>query len=93
MAVDPLSIDYLDQIRKRVKAATPGPWIDYLEKRDQLSGESFVARGINRSEEDLYFIGATDADIEFIAYAREDIPKLIYEIERLRELLEAQSEK
>ena len=79
---------YLDEIRKRCNAATKGPWISYLERRDNLSGESFIARGVNRSEDDLYLHGGTDADIEFIAHARQDIPILMDEIERLNKELE-----
>jgi hypothetical protein len=87
MSIDFLSKDYLDQVKKRAEAATPGPWKAYLEKRDQLSGESFIARGKNRSADDLYLAGATDADIEFIAHAREDISQLLEEIERLKQKL------
>jgi hypothetical protein len=84
MNSEPLLQEYLDQIRRRSEKATPAPWIDFLERRDQLSGESFIARGPNRLEGDLYLIGATDADIEFIAHARQDIPRLLDEIVRLR---------
>lgn len=83
-----VSREQLDEIRKRCEAATPGPWVSYLEDRDQLSGESFIARGANPAEEDLYLSGATDHDIEFIAHARQDIPVLLAEIERLRMLLD-----
>lgn len=79
-----LSKKYIEEVILRYEAATPGPWIDFLEGRDHMSGESFIARGRNRSEKDLYLIGGTDADIEFIAHARQDIPKLLDEIERLR---------
>jgi hypothetical protein len=87
MDSEPLPQIYIDQVRKRTEDATTGPWIDYLERRDQLSGESFIARGPNRLEGDLYFIGATDADIEFIAHARQDIPRLLDEIDRLKKEL------
>jgi hypothetical protein len=87
MISDPLSQADLDEIRKRCEAATQGPWISFLESRDKFSGESFIARGSDRSEADLYLIGATDADIEFIANARQDIPMLINEIVRLRKEL------
>jgi len=36
--------------------------------------------------EDIYLTGATNADQDFIAHARQDIPKLIAEIERLRSI-------
>ncbi len=87
MQQEPLSDAYLSEVRSRCDAATPGPWVDFLEDRDSLSGESFIGRGANRSEEDLYLSGGTDADIEFIAHARQDTPLLLDEIERLKMLL------
>ena len=87
MVSAPLSQKYLHEVRRRCEEATKGPWISFLEGRDKLSGESFIGRGQNRVEDDLYLIGATDADIEFIAQARQDIPKLLDEIERLQKEL------
>jgi hypothetical protein len=37
--------------------------------------------------EDLEIIGATIDDLDFIAHARQDIPALIAEVERLQNLL------
>lgn len=88
MTYESLSKAHLDEIIKRCQAATPGPWIDFLESRDKFSGDSFIGRGENRSEEDLYLTGATNADIEFIAHARQDIPLLLKEIERLKKIIE-----
>ena len=85
----PLSEEYLTLVRKRCDAATPGPWISYIEGRDHTSGDSVIVRGENGSEEDLYVIGATVADQDFVAYARTDIPLLLDEIERLRKILES----
>jgi hypothetical protein len=45
-----------------------------------MSGSSFImAEG-----EDIYLAGATTEDQDFIACARQDIPRLIAEIERLK---------
>jgi hypothetical protein len=82
-----LSAEYLNEIRDRCNAATSSPWISFIEGRDHTSGESVIARGVNSSEDDLYLIGATMADQDFIAHARQDIPKLLEEISRLRALL------
>jgi hypothetical protein len=79
---------YLEEVRKRCEAATPGPWISLIEGRDHTSGDSVIVRGINRSEEDLYMTGGTEADQDFIAHARQDIPILIDEIDRLLSHLE-----
>ena len=60
----------LEAIRARYLAATAGPWKSFLESRDHTSGDSFI----QTSEQDLYLIGATVADQDFIAYARQDLP-------------------
>jgi hypothetical protein len=75
-------------VRKRCDEATPAPWKTFMEDRDFLSGESFIGRGPNRAEEDLYLTGGTVADLDFIAHARQDIPLLLQEIERLNALLQ-----
>ena len=82
-----LSLVYLEEIRKRCEAATSGPWISYVEGRDHLAGDSFIKRGGERRKEDLYLTGGTVADQDFIAHARQDIPSLLEEVERLRKRL------
>lgn len=86
---EPLLSEQLMEIRNRCSAATPEPWISYVEGRDHTSGESVIVRGINGSEEDLYLIGGTTADQDFVAHARQDIPRLLDEIDRLRALVHA----
>jgi hypothetical protein len=75
----------LAEIAARCDAATAGPWKSYLEVRDGLSGADFISRG----GEDLYLTGATIADYDFIADARQDIPDLLKEIARLKALLQS----
>lgn len=78
----------LAEIRRRSEAATPGPWKAFIEGRDHESGSDFIATGEGASRgEDIELSGATPADFDFIANARQDIPKLLDEIERLRALL------
>jgi hypothetical protein len=89
---DPLAIEFLDEIRKRCEAATPGPWISFVEGRDFMGRDSVIGRGKDRSEEDLYLSGGTITDQDFIAHARQDIPLLLEEISRLRERLKALTE-
>jgi hypothetical protein len=43
--------------------------------------------GENRGE-DLYLTGGTNADLDFIAHARQDIPRLLEEIERLKKIID-----
>jgi hypothetical protein len=79
----PLSEEEIAEVRQRCENATPGPWKSYIESREKMSGSDFIMTGA----EDIYLTGATMADQEFIAHARQDIPKLISEIKRLKQLL------
>jgi hypothetical protein len=76
----PLSDKDIMEIKRRCDQATPGPWRSYVEGRDMMSGSTFIQTG----GEDIYLTGATVADQDFIAHARQDILDLIAEIERLR---------
>lgn len=84
--------DELIAIERRVSAAKPGPWTSYVEGRDHTSGSSFIktGEGANRGD-DIEMTGATAADQDFIAAARQDIPLLVAEIRALRELLLSKS--
>jgi len=73
----------LDEIRDRHDRATPGPWKAWVEGRDHTSGSSFVQTG----GEDIEMSGATTADYDFIAHAKQDVPRLLAEIRRLRALV------
>lgn len=83
-----LSKEYLQEVIKRCNATSKAPWISYIEGRDHTSGDSFIMRGPKGTGEDLYLTGATVEDQDFIAHARQDIPLLLAEIDRLRKLLE-----
>ena len=78
----------LKEIQLRCDAATRAPWVSYVEGRDHTSGSDFImtGEGENRGE-DIELTGATVADQDFIAHARQDVPKLIAEIQRLKEKL------
>lgn len=77
------SDEELAAIRARCEAATPGPWKSYVEGRDHTSGSSFIMT----TGEDIELSGATIADQDFIAHAREDVPRLLEEVQRLRSQL------
>lgn len=64
----------LAAIRARAEAATPGPWAPF-GKQVIDSNQLFVLQGLG---DHVY------QDADFIAHAREDIPKLLAEIKRLR---------
>jgi hypothetical protein len=78
-----LTIERILEIQARRESATSGPWKSFVEGRDHTSGSSFIRTGA----EDIELTGATEADHDFIAHARQDIPALIGEILRLRERL------
>ena len=81
-----LSEPDLREIEIRANAASPGPWKSFVEGRDHTSGSSFIMTGPEGSRgDDIELIGATIADQDFIASARQDVPKLIKEIRSLRE--------
>ena len=74
-----LSEKEITEIERRCDASTPGPWKSFVEGRDHTSGDSFIAT----AGDDIYLLGATSADQDFIATARQNIPTLIAEIRRL----------
>jgi hypothetical protein len=75
----------VQEIEARSEKASPGPWTSFIEGRDQLSGSSFIMTGPPGAEgDDIEFIGATADEQDFIARARQDIPRLLAEVKRLR---------
>jgi hypothetical protein len=88
----PLTNEEVAAIRARCAAATPGPWRSYIEGRDHTSGSSFIMAGEGEVRgEDIELSGATPADQDFIAHARQDIPRLLAEIQRLQNLAQQAS--
>jgi hypothetical protein len=77
---DHLSLETLAEMEKRCSEATPGPWQSWVEGRDHYAGDSFI----RTDGEDIYLSGATVADQDFIAHARQDVPRLIAEVRALR---------
>ena len=74
------------EIEMRVSKTQIGPWKAYLEGRDHESGSNFIMTGFGKSRaNDIELIGATENDYDFIANAKQDIPKLINEIRELKE--------
>jgi hypothetical protein len=85
----PLSDDDLAAVGARATAASPGPWRSFIEGRDHTSGSDFIRTGREASRgNDIELSGATKADQEFIARARQDVPRLLAEVDRLRRLLQ-----
>jgi hypothetical protein len=82
-------------MKNRLQLATGGNWYAFIEGRDHTGGSHFIMTNVKSREdwhnpnrgEDIESSGATLADLDFIAHARQDIPMLIAEIERLKGLL------
>ncbi len=82
--LDGLTDDALALMEGRAARATPGPWKAFIEGRDHTSGADFVRTG----GPDLYLFHenavAPVEDHDFVAHARQDVPRLVAEVRRLR---------
>lgn len=92
MSESKITQEELSAMKARIVATTPGPWVSYFEGRDHWGGSSFI----QTATQDIY-ISAEDyaggrghfcADQDFIAHARQDMLRLIAEVERLQNLVE-----
>lgn len=59
--------EILEQILDNCSKTSKGPWLSYVEGRDHESGSNFIMTGDN----DIEIIGATIADQDFIANAKQ----------------------
>jgi len=85
-----LSEDELELILSRCFATRPGPWKSFVEGRDHYAGSDFIKVGDNNNRsDDIELTGATTEDQDFIANAKQDVPRLVSEILRLRSILAA----
>ena len=72
-----LTSEELQAIRVRAEKATAGKWrVDY--------GVTAYDRTVTTESFEILCENVPPKDAEFIAYAREDVPKLVAEVERLR---------
>lgn len=78
-----VSEEELQEIERRCQAATPGPWHSFIEGRDHTSGSNFI----RTAGEDIEVVAAEPSDQDFMAHARQDVPRLLAEVRRLRALL------
>jgi hypothetical protein len=82
----------LELIERRCNAATKEPWESFVEGRDHLGGSNFIRTGgLDDDSPDIELIGATVDDQDFIAHARQDVPRLLEEVRRLKRSLKMQS--
>lgn len=79
-------------IRERVNKATPGPWFFYGREE----GEYLLLMAEREGDNDIVMdvdplknvMTVSDGNGEFIAAAREDVPKLLDEVECLRSAIQ-----
>lgn len=91
----PLTEQELVAIESRCSHATPAPWTSYWEGRDHDSGDSFIMQHLDGQQRDLYLTfdysprsqARNLADQDFIAHAREDLPRVLAEVRRLKKLI------
>lgn len=98
MPNEPMTEERLAEIRGREKAATQGPWKagkdDFTKNIIQAAKDRGTIIVQRMDDYNMFWnsyipIEQTFADADFIAHAREDIPALLDEVERLREENEA----
>jgi hypothetical protein len=78
----------LERIERRCNAATRDPWESFIEGRDHSGGSNFIRTGgLDPDSPDIELLGATEDDQDFIAHARQGIPRLLQEVRRLKRLL------
>lgn len=77
--------DELNAIRQRVEAATPGPWYRDMPHARVCATGRIIGRIATVTKQGTWSVTVQDdANALFIAHAREDIPALLAEVERLR---------
>lgn len=81
----------LEAILDRCNGATPPPWTSFVEGRDHVSGSDLIARDAgDPAHDDLEIVGASAADLDFLAAARHDLVqiarRLLYHPHPLRSL-------
>ena len=84
MTVGEISSEELASMLKRCGLASPAPWKSLVADRDN----NVALNCIQTPEQLIGVLGGTPAEQDFIAHARNDVPRLIKEIQMLRVRLE-----
>jgi hypothetical protein len=82
----------LMRIERLIESATAGPWYSYAVGRDTDTASNRIESGwCNElgSFKSMEVAGGTIADLDFIASARQDLPRLLLEVRALRAMLES----
>lgn len=84
---EPLTDEELSEFEALTEAATPGPWVAMIEE-PAMAGDSMIWLGRVGFGPDMYIHHddeiAPRADIEFIAAARNYVPRLLVELRQRR---------
>src|SRR6266516_7184450 len=82
-----LSAEDLRAVAARSDAASPGPWTAFIARHGGVGGSNVIWVSEKDDQPDLYlWLGpkiAPDDDFEFIAHARQDIPRLLGELRKV----------
>jgi hypothetical protein len=86
MDAEPLSEAELDELDALARVASPAPWRAFAGLG--IGGPAFISLGNDDSIPDMYVQHddkpAPDADLDFIAAARNYVPRLVAEIRKQR---------
>lgn len=92
---DDLTDAELDAILARAESSLPAPWEAFVEGRDHVGGDAFIrSGGLDDQAPDIYVTlsywnsaaptPAPPEVLDFIAAARQDVPRLVAEVRRLQ---------
>lgn len=90
--LDELADEELARIERVAAAATRGPWVSYVVGRDGGADANVIEVGAcNELGTFACFelVGGTTADQDFIASARQDIPRLLRQVYMLQARLDS----
>lgn len=86
---DLITGEELDRLDAAARRATAGPWTPCLDDDQPEGAANFIQVGDDHEVPDMYlWLGdefAPSADVELIANARQDVPKLVLELKRLKD--------
>ena len=90
---DRLSEEDLYRIESLVRAASPAPWVSYVAGRNEDTDVTCIELGTCNELGTMNCLEVTGsiADQDFIASARQDLPRLLREVHVLRAQLDALS--
>ncbi|MBO0602756.1 hypothetical protein I2483_13895 [Sporosarcina sp. E16_3] len=80
--------EQIEAIRKRAEATTEGEWTNFDDVLCEYVNEVYEYDRLTEGIGERIAVCSTIKDADFIANAREDIPALLAEVERLRTIID-----